>query len=160
MKEIVIFDLDGTIADIEHRRHLVEKPGLFHELSDEEFAAWKPDWDGFFLLCVNDEPKPEVIEICNLLSLKYDIIILSGRSEVVRKETVAWLAKHGIWNYERLWMRPDEDYTPDEVLKLDWLNKLFAEGKKVRMVFDDRDKVVSMWRSQGLQCFQVAEGKF
>jgi len=27
-------------------------------------------------------------------------------------------------------------------------------------VFDDRDKVVKMWRNQGLRCCQVAEGDF
>jgi len=28
------------------------------------------------------------------------------------------------------------------------------------MVFDDRDKVVNMWRENGIPCLQVAPGNF
>jgi hypothetical protein len=30
----------------------------------------------------------------------------------------------------------------------------------VRLVLDDRNSVVKMWRSLGLECWQVAEGDF
>jgi hypothetical protein len=31
---------------------------------------------------------------------------------------------------------------------------------EVLCVFDDRDKVVKMWRENGINCFQVAPGDF
>jgi hypothetical protein len=33
-------------------------------------------------------------------------------------------------------------------------------GCGLMAVFDDRDKVVAMWRRNGVACFQVAEGNF
>jgi hypothetical protein len=31
---------------------------------------------------------------------------------------------------------------------------------RLMCVFDDRDKVVKMWRDEGVACFQVAPGEF
>ena len=48
---------------------------------------------------------------------------------------------------------------PDEKLKLQWLNEMDWKDDVVA-VFDDRDKVVNMWRENGLTCMQVAYGNF
>jgi hypothetical protein len=54
-------------------------------------------------------------------------------------------------------MRPVSDNRPDEQLKKKWLNELsVAERASIIAVFDDRQKVVDMWRKNGLTCFQVA----
>ena len=58
-------------------------------------------------------------------------------------------------------MRPDtkqDKFTPDDVLKQNWLNDL--DKKDILCVFDDRQKVVDMWRNNGISCFQVAPGDF
>ena len=58
-------------------------------------------------------------------------------------------------------MRRAGDFTPDEVLKRKWYEELGSHDKaRLVAVFDDRDKVVAMWRSIGVACFQVAPGKF
>ena len=58
-------------------------------------------------------------------------------------------------------MRTDGDYTPDDELKEFWLNKLNGGGfSRLVAVFDDRNKVVAMWRRHGVRCFQVAPGDF
>jgi len=57
-------------------------------------------------------------------------------------------------------MRKNGDYTPDDVLKKAWLDELFPDKGYILCVFDDRDKVVNMWRREGLTCFQVAPGNF
>ena len=53
-------------------------------------------------------------------------------------------------------------WMPDDKLKQQWLDTLFPGDKKndIVCVFDDRYKVVKMWRENGLDCFQVAEGNF
>ena len=43
-------------------------------------------------------------------------------------------------------------------LKQMWLDGIGVDN--VAMVFDDRQQVVDMWRSNGLTCFQVADGDF
>lgn len=58
-------------------------------------------------------------------------------------------------------MRNINDYTPDEVLKRSWYEELpFFDKERLVTVFDDRNKVVNMWRSLGVSCFQVADGNF
>ena len=143
---IIIFDLDGTLADIEYRRHLVTNGNT--------------DWDKFYKLCVNDAPNMPVVEIYKTLqkSGKYTMAILSGRGEIAKKETTEWLKENYI-KYDILKMRPKGDYTPDEILKLGWLKEL-QEEEMIICVFDDRQKVVDMWRKQGLICLQVAKGDF
>ena len=56
-------------------------------------------------------------------------------------------------------------FMPDDKLKLHWFNETFVDPEdmdeaEVVAVFDDRDKVVNMWREVGLTCMQVAPGNF
>lgn len=145
MKDIVIFDLDGTLALIEHRRHFVEGP--------------VKDWPAFFAACVDDEPNLPVIAMLQTLRFAgYRIAIWSGRSDEVQAQTLAWLETHiGLRNIT-LRMRPAGDHQPDEKLKASWLAKVDKES--ILAVFEDRDRMVKMWRDNGIACFQVAPGDF
>ena len=143
----IIFDLDGTLALVDHRRHYVNKPN--------------PDWDAFYRACVDDEPNKLIVELSQTLYVMGNYIeIWSGRSDIVRRETCRWLKKHDI-RHSKLVMREEGDYTPDDELKEKWMDQFFA-GHIYRdlLVFDDRDKVVAMWRRRGITCCQVAEGDF
>lgn len=162
-KYTVIFDLDGTLALNEHRQHFLKSPydskTVLPEDIKAKFENWKPDWNAFYEACDKDKPNLPVIEMCNVLyDAGYQIVILSGRSYSVFRKTTDWLIKHEV-KYHHLQMRDIEDYTPDEILKLKWYSKSVIKDK-VLCVFDDRQKVVDMWRNEGLTCFQVASGKF
>ena len=140
---LVVFDLDGTLADVEHRRHLIEKPNR--------------RWDAFFAACPDDA----LIDAAALAFRAHEaaghrVEVWSGRSDAVRAETEAWLAGHDLAP-ARLLMRPDRDYTPDDALKEAWLDRA---DPAPALVYDDRDKVVAMWRRRGVPCFQVAPGAF
>jgi len=50
------------------------------------------------------------------------------------------------------------DFTPDEELKRRWIQEYKLED--IMGVFDDRTKVVNMWRDLGLTCFRAAPGDF
>lgn len=140
-KDTIICDLDGTIALCEHRRHLI------------------PDWPAFFAACVDDEPNHAVIDcLATLMRGGYTVLIFSGRSDEVLPLTRDWLNRHGV-KYHRMCMRREGDYRPDEELKREMLDK-FVDRDRVAFVLDDRQKVVDMWRSEGLACFQVASGDF
>jgi FMN phosphatase YigB (HAD superfamily) len=197
-RPLYIFDLDGTLALIEHRRHFVqlkdgsqvivedtigtcrgpnpkidgdfwvEWPDTGRYSYDPSDIKFKPNWDAFHAACVDDLPNTPVIETLHALraaEIGYpDIWIFSGRSDAVREQTESWLAKHaGIDCYDdiRLLMRAAGDYTPDDVLKKSWYDAMSAEDKaRLVATFDDRDRVVAMWRSLGVTCFQVAPGDF
>src|SRR5262245_19246392 len=149
---IVIADLDGTIALIEHRRHWLDKEQHPDLTSDER-------WRRFFADCVNDEPNWPVIKILKALwAVGYQVHVFSGRSDEVKQETLLWLGQHLLVPLHDLKMRAAGDLTPDEVLKRQWISEY--DLSEILCVFDDRKKVVDMWCELGLSCFQVAPGDF
>ena len=108
-----------------------------------------------------DDPNLPVISIVQALYCTGNkIIIMSGRSDVCRGDTSSWIKQHVGDFYERLLMRNDGDYRPDDVLKTELFNLHVNERYDVIGVIDDRDSVVSMWRARGLMCAQVAPGNF
>lgn len=146
----IIFDIDGTLADCSHRRHFVE--------------GKKKDWESFYEHMDEDKPNANTLDylcICKEY-VGYTPLLVTGRPEKYRKTTRDWLHKHGGYNFYSLclFMRPDDDYTPDDELKKRIYLEMIEPYYKVKLVIDDRDKVVKMWRSLGLECWQVAEGNF
>lgn len=155
MKPLYVFDLDGTICCCKHRRHFVER---------ERGAQ---DWAGFYAACDRDAPAAPVISTMERLRhAGADIWFFSGRSDEVRGKTVAWLARHtSFMTHElegpMLTMRAEGDYTPDDELKRAWFDGMLDDDKqRLVAVFDDRARVVAMWRSLEIPCFQVADGEF
>jgi hypothetical protein len=154
MKPLYIFDLDGTLALIEHRRKYVER------------QRGEQDWKAFYAACVDDHPNDPVIDTMERLrEAGAEIWIFSGRSDEVRAQTVTWLADNTTFmSWEllgMLFMRQAGDYTPDYVLKKRWFDNMPAHDKaRLVAVFEDRDRMVKMWRTAGVPCFQVAEGEF
>jgi hypothetical protein len=150
-RKIVIADLDGTIALIEHRRHWLDA-GKHPEMNADE------RWRRFFAECVKDQANwPVIFTLQALGRAGYSIHIFSGRSDEVRGQTHEWLYNFFV-PYDLLKMRGEGDFTPDEVLKRQWIREYNLE--EILCVFDDRAKVVAMWRELGLTCFQVAPGDF
>lgn len=87
------------------------------------------------------------------------IVFTSGRDNSARFQTSMWLEEHvNIIDYS-LVMRAQGDDRPDDVVKKEMLDKIRKVYNPVA-AFDDRDKVVKMWRANGVECFQVAEGDF
>jgi hypothetical protein len=149
--KIIIADLDGTIALIEHRRHWLDAERHPDLTSDER-------WRRFFADCVYDQPNTPVVNTLQALDDDYyEIHIFSGRSDEVHRETVIWLEAFDI-PYHYLRMRAAGDFTPDEELKRQWIKEY--DLADIMCVFDDRQKVVDMWHQLGMTCFQVAPGDF
>jgi uncharacterized pyridoxamine 5'-phosphate oxidase family protein len=154
-KDTVIFDLDGTLADITTRRNLATKPD------------GKMDWDVFFDRdnIKLDTPNTPVIKMAQMLhSQGFKIYIFSGRSKSTYRTTRQWLIQNDV-PFDLLRMRPTDKhwhFMKDSDLKEFWLDNIFPglEINDIFAVFDDRQQVVDMWRSRGLTCFQVANGDF
>ena len=183
MKPLYIFDLDGTLALINHRRHFVERPSCPHcgwikecdHSRDGTRPKFSPNWPAFFAACVDDKPNLPVIKTLQALRQSgSEVWIWSGRSDEVKAQTVAWLQKHGCFGFptnvlwawafgapERFRMRKAGDHRMDVSLKGQWLAEMEPpEYDRLVAVFDDRDSVVKMWRDAGVTCFQVAPGDF
>ncbi|MEK7858147.1 MAG: hypothetical protein AAB320_03315 [Elusimicrobiota bacterium] len=142
-KDTIVFDLDGTIADIAHRVHLVKRP--------------RPDWPRFFKSCSGDKVNAWCLELAKAMAAAgYKIVVVSARSREAAQETKDWFAQH--WDpagfkYSVELIRAQGDSTPDQILKQAWLN---TSGLLDRILFvvDDRTRVVDMWRANGLTCLQ------
>lgn len=148
--QTVIFDLDGTLALIDKRREKAALPN------------GKINWKVFFSPenIKLDEPNIPVIKSFQAMKAAgFNMVIFSGRDSISSDETIVWLGENGV-EFDLMKMRPRQTFTPDDVLKKGWLDELIEDGHEVMCVFDDRDKVVKMWRENGISCFQVAEGNF
>lgn len=145
----VIFDIDGTLANIEHRRHWV--------------ASKPKNWPAFNAAMSADLPNIEIVWMLkSFYTSGATIIVASGRSEDDREVTKNWLDNcAGIKNmYKKLYMRPSNDYRPDNIIKSEILDKIYHDGFNPIIAVDDRQQVVDMWRDRGLRCLQVAPGDF
>lgn len=148
-----VFDLDGTLANLDHRLHHIRE-------------KTPKDWDAFFADTHLDKPILHIHAV--LLALRQageTIIFSSGRPERTRDATVTWLIKYKLHNPlidGKLWlfMRQDNDRRDDDIIKREILGKMWAEGFEPVLAFDDRDRVVKMWRENGIPCAQVAPGDF
>lgn len=141
MSAFYVFDLDGTLADCTHRQHL----------------ARAGEWDAFFDACSDDKPIWPVIHLLlRLWRAGNKVEIWSGRSDAVRLKTEVWLADHGLSGTLLTCMRTAGDHRPDDEVKLGFLRMT----RQPDIIFDDRDRVVEMWRREGLTCLQVARGDF
>jgi predicted kinase len=142
-----IFDLDGTLTNLDHRRHLVK------DLAEGQ----KPDWDKFFSECGKDVPRKDIIaKMHEARAAGHEVIICSARPEDYRDDTQDWLSKHGAI-YDRLIMRKHKDYRKDTIVKKEMLDKYLCKSKIVR-VYDDRPVVIDMWRDNGLEVVDVGDG--
>ena len=151
-KNTVIFDLDGTLADITARKKLATKPN------------GKLDWDKFFdpFNIKLDVPNEPVVKLAQMFAENgFNIVIFSGRSDKTKFTTRSWLSNNRI-PFHSLVMRPHKtmNFVPDEVLKKQMLDDAPFDIDDVYLVVDDRQKVVDMWRNLGLTVFQVAPGDF
>ena len=166
-KRTVIFDLDGTLADIDVRRSKSTK------------SNGKLDWDIFFDAdnIKLDKPNLPVIKLAQMFHNDgFRVVIFSGRNDRSFHATVSWLKSHDV-PHDLLVMRPDKfkdkswpiadgnpatpdmRFMPDDILKKKMLDT-FVDIDDVFLVVDDRNKVVDMWRGLGLNVFQVAPGDF
>ena len=137
----IIFDLDGTLCDISHRLHFIQ--------------GKKRDYDAFHEACDKDAPKTAIIEMLNLFRGRAKLEIWSGRSDRVKGKTLEWLDRNNIPPYLLTNMREAGDRSSDVELKRSWLRRSIAEGDRPDLVFEDRTRVVDMWRSEGITCCQV-----
>jgi uncharacterized HAD superfamily protein len=140
-----IFDLDGTICDVRHRR---------------QYVATKPrNWDAWNAGLVNDTPNVAVQKVFQALrnDQEVDLIIVSGRSDDYKEQTIKWLTDNEIF-YDEIYMRKYKDHRDDAVVKGEIADEI-EKTHNILGVFDDRQRVVNMWIERGIWVFDVGQGK-
>lgn len=145
-KKIILCDIDGTIANVDHRLHYVK---------DKK-------WDDFFDAMYNDKPIFSIYDkmIKDVDSNNAFLVFVTGRPERYREMTIDWLKKY--YNLNRtsflLFMRSNGDYRKDFVTKEYFLEKLFRDFNIIR-IYDDRPSVIRMWKENGLEVVDCGDGE-
>lgn len=119
----------------------------------------KKDWKSFHKSIETDELHEWCREIIKRFSTDHKILLVSGRIDDLKKETEQWLKKFDV-PYDQLHMRRSDDHRSDTVIKKEIYEKKIKDKFDVAFVLEDRQKVVDMWRGEGLVVLQCAEGNF
>lgn len=140
MKNICVFDLDGTLADLSHRLPLLKQKN--------------PQWDKFYELVGDDSVNKWCKDLMAAMQIAGKIVIIvSARPQTVLGITKKWLKNNEVpYNQIFLLREGNKDYRPDVELKRAWLN--FYKREHILFAVDDRQRVVDMWRSEGITCLQ------
>jgi hydroxymethylpyrimidine pyrophosphatase-like HAD family hydrolase len=141
-KQTVVVDIDGTLADITHRRHHIE--------------GRRKKWGKFFKEMDRDLPIPEVAAKVRALSRDHTIILVTGRPDDYREVTEQWLKQHKI-PYQQLYMRKAGDFRPDDIVKQEILDR-HLDKEEIKLVIEDRPRVIRMWRRNGLEVEDAGDG--
>lgn len=137
----VICDIDGTLALMNGRG-----PYEWHRVGEDSV----------------NEPVRDVLDALvfqPIRAYRRHVILLSGRDGSCQAETIDWLVRNNV-TYEELHMRAPGDNRPDDIVKAELFDKHIRHRYNVRLVLDDRDRVVALWRRMGLPTWQVNYGNF
>ena len=137
--DLVIFDLDGTLANVKHREPLI----------DGTFAGWHR----YNCACIDDTLYSRVAEVAKALNRQgYAFWVASGRPVEMMAATRYWFHAYCVVP-DRIILRPVGDERPSAELKRSWLHDGTIPRECVLCVFDDDPAAVAMWRAEGLTCF-------
>lgn len=145
--EAIIFDLDGTLAYPNGRGWFDYKDVIF-DLVDKEVAR---------ALFLYKERGFKIIIVTARENKTFDGPIYNCIN--VQELTELWLKENNI-HYDVIFLRDEFDNRKDAPVKLDIFNNHIRENYQVNLVFDDRNKVVELWRNLGIKCFQVQNGDY
>ncbi len=133
----IIVDIDGTVALMNGRG-----PYDLSRVSED----------------LPNQPVIDAVEA--MLDSYYEVIFCSGREDVAREDTVLWIKRYMRLHPAHLYMRAADDKRKDSIVKREIFDRHIRDRFNVRLVFDDRNQVVEMWRALGLTVCQVADGDF
>lgn len=152
----IVCDLDGTLCDIEHRRHFVRREG-------------KKDWKSFFNGISEDKVNEWCADILDSMISKYKIVYASGRGDEYETQTREWLKRKGLMEFQKrngdwqeidLFMRQRGDSRQDYIVKEIILDFEILTRYTPYFFIDDRKQVVDMWRRRGYTVLHCDEGSF
>jgi predicted kinase len=132
-----IVDIDGTIANHEGVRSPYDTSRYHLDAAHENVIA----------------------TVGSLAGLGYVILFVSGRDSAYRAVTERWIEDNTAITVssENLFMRPEGDKRNDAIVKHELFHEHIAGKYNVVGVFDDRGRVLRMWRAIGLTTFAVGD---
>ena len=135
---LVILDLDGVISDASHRQHFMRGPNR--------------DFRGFFTSAAHDPPYGAGLALAASVADTHAVAILTARPNYVTEITQSWLAAHAV-RHDLLILRPRRgrgSQGPSADFKRHELGRLRAAGYQAVLAVDDDQRIIDMYRSEGV----------
>lgn len=147
-KQVVTVDLDSTLCDTGHRHRLIDR-------------ANGTDWGAYSLACSDDSLIEGTAVLIRIVAASHEIHYVSGRAEIAREATLAWLKKHDL-PVDGLWMDDSSDsdhvrvYGSHSAYKVARVKHVEdATRKKVVLHIDDWAEVKVALEKNGIPCLCV-----
>ena len=145
----VIFDMDGTLADVSSIRHHIIPP-------TPKPKGWYKDFHAFHTESASVPVNSSVLDHAHRANvLGNAILIVTARRAMYRHQTAWFLAMHGVPS-DALYMRRDDDARPDYEVKKDILARILTQYNVIHAV-DDNPSVIALWHENGIST-TIVEG--
>lgn len=157
-----IFDIDGTLANGQHRLHHLGwtfSPGGGSSTPPPD--GFVKNWPAYFAAAGGDSLILPVAKIlCSLHRAAYaTCIYCTSRDETAIPLTREWLLRHRLPDLD-IYYRCAGDRRHDDIVKLELFKEIEADGYEILAAFEDRRRVAIALRKAGYVVAHVAEGDF
>lgn len=142
---VALIDVDGVIADGEHRQHFLRRE--------------RRDWQGFFRAATDDPPLLPGVTLLDLIDAQTLVVLLTARPESIHDETVAWLAEYEI-RWDLLIMRGRRDHGPSPEMKRLAVEELRYAGFEPVFAIDDDQRNITMYQEEGIPALYAHSGYY
>jgi phosphoglycolate phosphatase-like HAD superfamily hydrolase len=143
-KTAVIFDMDGTLADVSSIRHYLKS-------FDESKRRVIKHFDKFHDESINVPPHNHVVNAAQIAHmLGHAVLIVTARKHMWRHHTAWWLALHRVPS-DMLMMRGNLDNRKDYLVKRDMLATI-RKAYNVIHAWDDNPSIIKLWTEEGIPC--------
>ena len=145
---LVILDLDGVISNAMHRQHFLR--------------GERKNWRGFFSSAGQDPPYETGLALAASIGDDHTVAILTARPHYVADMTRAWLAANEV-RHDLLILRPRHGRGsggPSAAYKRHELSRLRAAGFEVKLAIDDDERIIEMFRSEGVFALYTHSGYY
>lgn len=139
-----LFDVDGTLADVESaRHHLDARPGH------------PANMDAFHRAGLDCPPHEDVAELArDVHAAGGRVIVLTARDDLYGRATALWCHANTI-PFEQVLTRPHRDGRGDREVKQDLVDHLTAAGHTIEAAVDDNPQVLALWADQRIPALAV-----
>lgn len=142
MKTAVIFDMDGTLADVSSIRHHLTK-------YDETKRTVVKHFNRFHAESVSVPSHRHVVNAAQMAHmLGHAVLVVTARKHMWRHHTAWWLAMHEVPS-DMLMMRGNEDNRKDYEVKRDMLDTLLKAYDIVH-AWDDNPSIINLWKENNI----------
>jgi hypothetical protein len=142
VKTAVIFDMDGTLADVSSIRHHLTK-------YDNTKRRVIKHFNKFHAESVNVPAHDHVVNAAQMASmLGHEVLVVTARKHMWRNHTAWWLAMHDVPS-DMLMMRGDEDNRKDYEVKKDMLDTL-RKAYDIIYAWDDNPSIIKLWQENNI----------